>query len=127
MSKAKFSTSSENFSSNGGFVWVSELLDSIPMMSLWDKLLPCRCNTRFSAQVMVRSAIGLMTAGSNNFVDVEKFRGDVLFRRLLDNAVPSQETFRQRLNLLAQKEWMPLIDQMSATLLNKAKLARITM
>lgn len=67
MSKAKFSTSSENFSSNGGFVWVSELLDSIPMMSLWDKLLPCRCNTRFSAQVMVRSAIGLMTAGSNNF------------------------------------------------------------
>lgn len=127
MSKAKLSTSSENFSSNGGFVWVSELLDSIPMMSLWDKLLPCRCNTRFSAQVMVRSAIGLMTAGSNNFVDVEKFRGDVLFRQLVDNAVPSQETFRQRLNLLARKEWMPLIDQMSATLLSKAKLARITM
>lgn len=63
MSMIKFSASFENISSNGGFSFVSGILDSISGMSLWDRLLAVHCNTRFSHQTIVRSAIGLMTAG----------------------------------------------------------------
>ena len=63
MSKINFSTSSKNIPSNGGFSFVSGILDSIPGRSLWDRLLSVRCNTRFSHQGIVRGAIGLMTDG----------------------------------------------------------------
>lgn len=69
----KFSASFENISSNGGFSFVSGILDSIFGMSLWDRLLAVHCNTRFSHQAIVRSAIGLMTAGCCDFADIEKF------------------------------------------------------
>jgi len=127
MSTIKFSTSFENISSNGGFSFVSGILDSISEMSLWNKALPCHCNTRFSHQGIVRGAIGLMTAGCCDFADIEKFSGDAMFRHLTGNEIPSQETFRQRLNQLAASGWMPVVDKIVASLLGKAKLGRTRM
>ena len=58
MSMVRFSASSENISSNGGFSFVSGILDSLPEMSLWDRLLFVRCNTRFFFQGIVHSLSG---------------------------------------------------------------------
>ncbi|MCQ2317279.1 MAG: IS1380 family transposase [Bacteroidales bacterium] len=127
MSMIKFSTSSENISSNGGFSFVSGILDSLPEMSLWDRLLAVRCNTRFPHQGIVRGAIGLMTAGCCDFADIEKFSGDAMFRHLVGKDIPSQETFRQRLNQLALADWMPLVDSVASALLRKARLGRISL
>ena len=123
----KFSTSSENISSNGGFSFVSGILDSIPAMSLWDRLLAVRCNTRFSHQAIVRSAIGLMTAGCCDFADIEKFSGDAMFRHLVGKDISSQETFRQRMNQLAETGWTQVVDSIAAAILRKAGLGRISM
>lgn len=127
MSSIKFSTSSENISSNGGFSFVSGILDSISEMSLWDKLLAVHCNTRFSHQAIVRGAIGLMTAGCCDFADIEKFSGDAMFRHLAGKDIPSQETFRQRMNLLSETNWTPVVDGIVAALLRKASLGRISL
>lgn len=123
----KFSASFENISSNGGFSFVSGILDSISGMSLWDRLLAVHCNTRFSHQTIVRSAIGLMTAGCCDFADIEKFCGDAMFRHLVGQDIPSQETFRQRMNLLSETSWTPVVDGIVAELLRKASLGRISM
>lgn len=127
MSLIKFSTSSENISSNGGFSFVSGILDAIPEMRLWDTLLPCHCNARFSQQGIVRSAIGLMTAGCCDYADVEKLREDALFQHLVAEAIPSQESFRQRLELLGGKAWTSVVDAINTTILHKASLGRIEM
>ena len=127
MSMIKFSASFENISSNGGFSFVSGILDSISGMSLWDRLLAVHCNTRFSHQTIVRSAIGLMTAGCCDFADIEKFCGDAMFRHLVGQDIPSQETFRQRMNLLSETSWTPVVDGIVAELLRKASLGRISM
>jgi len=127
MSLVQFNTSSENISSNGGFSFVSALLDSLSPMTLWDKVLSCHCNTRFSHQSIVRCAIGLMTAGCCDFADIEKFGGDAMFRHLAGKEIPSQETFRQRLNLLSAAAWTPVVDRLNATMLGKAALGRISM
>lgn len=127
MSSIKYSTSSENISSNGGFSFVSGILDSISEMSLWDKLLAVHCNTRFSHQAIVRGAIGLMTAGCCDFADIEKFSGDAMFRHLAGKDIPSQETFRQRMNLLSETNWTPVVDGIVAALLRKASLGRISL
>ena len=127
MSLIKFSTSSENISSNGGFSFVSGILDAIPEMRLWDVMFPCYRNVRFSQQGIVRSAIGLMTAGCCDYADVEKFREDALFQHLVADAIPSQESFRQRLELLGGKAWTSIVDSVNASILHKASLGRIEM
>ena len=71
------------------------------------------CNTRFSHQAIVRGAIALMTAGCRDFADIEKFSGDAMFSHLVGKDVLSQETFRQRLDQLAQTDWTPVTDSFS--------------
>ena len=78
----KFIQSSENINSNGGFSLVCRLLDHNDGMLLWDQVFPARHNSVYSTSVIVRSAIGMMTAGYSNFSDVEKLRSDSLFGML---------------------------------------------
>ena len=96
-------------------------------MSLWDRLLAVRCNTRFPHQGIVRGAIGLMTAGCCDFADIEKFSGDAMFRHLVGKDISSQETFRQRMNQLAETGWTQVVDSIAAAILRKAGLGRISM
>lgn len=127
MSIIKFSTTRENISSNGGLSFVEGLLSSTGVMSLWDTVLPHRCNARFSHQAIVRALVGLLSAGCSNFADIEKFSEDPVFLHLVGESLPSQESFRQRINLLAGANWLPLVDRMASALLRKAKLGRIQM
>lgn len=125
MSSIKFSTSSENISSNGGFSFVYALLNSIPAMKHWDSQFPSYCNAKFSLGALVRSFIAMLAAGCCNFVDIEKLEDDALFKLIVGDAIPSQESLRQRLDSLATKEYNGIIDDAVAFLLRKAPLGEI--
>ena len=103
------------------FFFVFGILDSISEMSLLHNLLAVHCNTRFSHQAIVRGAIGLMTAGCCDFADIKKFSGEAMFRHLVGKDIPSQETFRQRLNQLALIGWTPVVDDMAAPISSRRR------
>ena len=121
----KFTQSSENINSNGGFSLVSRLLDRNEGMSLWDKYLPSRHNSSYSTSVIVRSAIGMMAAGYSNFSDVEKLHSDSLFKMVTGGGCVSQETLRQRLDALAGRKWQDVLDSCVASQLRMAMLTRV--
>ena len=117
----KFTQSSEDINSNGGFSFIGRLLDSNKAMELWDRLLPAKHNSLYTTSTVVKCAVGLMAAGEPDYADIEKFRHDSLFQMLAGGAVPSQETFRQRLDALGEKDWGPLVDACVASQLARAK------
>lgn len=121
----KFMLSSEEINSNGGFSFVKKLLDGNVRMKDWDAELPAARNSCYSTSVIVRSTIGLMTAGNSNYSDVEKFRSDFLFRKVAGGNVPSQETYRQRLDALAEKDWQRILDANVSDQLSRVSLTRI--
>ena len=92
---------SEEINSNSGLSFVKRLLGGNARMKDWDAELPEAANSCYPTSAIVRSTIGLMTAGNSSYADIEKFRYDFLFRRLAGGSVPSQETLRQRLDALA--------------------------
>ncbi|MGI6356771.1 MAG: IS1380 family transposase [Lentisphaeria bacterium] len=116
---------SEEINSNGGLSFVKRLLDGNARMKDWDAELPAAANSCYPTSAIVRSAIGLMTAGNSSYADIEKFRSDFLFRRLAGGSVPSQETFRQRLDALAEKEWQRILDANVSDQLSRIQLTRI--
>jgi hypothetical protein len=94
-------------------------------MKDWDAELPAARNSCYSTSVIVRSTIALMTAGNSNYADIEKFRSDFLFRKVAGGNVPSQETYRQRLNALAEKDWQRILDANVSDQLSRVSLTRI--
>src|SRR5574344_1702043 len=102
LSMIKLMQGSEEINSNGGFSLVKKQLDGNIRMKDWDAELPAAPNSLYPTSAIVRSGIGLMAAGDSGYADIEKFRSDFLFRRLVGGDVPSQETFRQRLDALAE-------------------------
>ncbi len=76
----KFIQSSEEVNSNGGFSFINKLLNGNKGMDCWDSLLPEARNSLYSTSNIFRSLIGIQTAGECGYTDIEKFRGDVLFR-----------------------------------------------
>lgn len=121
----KFMQSSEEINSNGGFSFVKRLLDSNQGMSRWDRELGARANASYSTSCIVRAMVGLMTAGECDFASIDKFRGDRLFRELAGKGLPSEATFRQRLEALALRPWQNSLDICAVQQLAKAKLTRI--
>lgn len=75
----------------------------------------------------MRALVGLLSAGCGNFADIEKFSDDPVFLRPVGEALPSQESFRQCIDLLAGAGWTPLADRMASALLRKARPGRIQM
>jgi len=121
----KFMLSSEEINSNGGFSFVKKRLNGNVRMKDWDAELPAARNSCYSTSVIVRSTIALMTAGNSNYADIEKFRSDFLFRKVAGGNVPSQETYRQRLNALAEKDWQRILDANVSDQLSRVSLTRI--
>ncbi len=78
----KFIQSSEEINSNGGFSFIKKLLDGNCGMPLRDSHLPAARNSRYSTASIVRSLVGIQTAGECDYADVEKFWDDFLFREL---------------------------------------------
>ncbi len=121
----KFMQGSEEVNSNGGFSLVKKQLDGNIRMKDWDSKLPAAPNSLYPTSAIVRSGIGLMAAGDSGYADIEKFRSDFLFRRLVGGDVPSQETFRQRLDALAEGDWRSVLDASVGDLLSRVRLTRI--
>ena len=117
--------SSEEINSNGGFSFVKRMLDSNPAMSLWDLSLGAKANASYSTSGIVRAMVGLMTAGECDYASIDKFRGDRLFRELVNGPLPSEATFRQRQSALALLPWQAPLDACTIRQLVKAKLTRI--
>ena len=71
---------------------------------------------------ILKTAAGLFALGRNDYADVTAFRKDSFFRDCLQlNAVPSEETLRQRLDELALlQELFALIRSGNVELLGKA-------
>ena len=120
----KFIQSSEEINSNGGFSFINKLLNGNKGMACWERLLPAARNSRYSTSAIIRSLIGIQTAGECDYADIEKFRDDFLFRGLACGEVPSQESFRQRLGRLASRrdEWREAVDGCVASQLSSARL-----
>ena len=120
----KFIQSSEEINSNGGFSFINKLLNGNKGMACWERLLPAARNSRYSTSAIIRSLIGIQTAGECDYADIEKFRDDFLFRGLACGEVPSQESFRQRLGRLASRrdEWREAVDGCVASQLAAARL-----
>ena len=123
----KFTQGSEEINSNGGFSFVERLLDSNRAMGLWDVLHPSRPNALYGAGTVIRAMIALMTVGECDYTSIEKYSNDFLFRRLVGTErIPSQETFRQRLEQLARgKGWQGVADECVASQLAQATLTRV--
>ena len=121
----KFMLSSEEINSNGGFSFVKKMLDGNIRMKDWDVELPAARNSSYSTSTIVRSTIGLMTAGNSSYADIEKFRSDFLFRKVAGDKIPSQETYRQRLDALAEKDWQRILDVNVSEQLCRVNLTRI--
>ena len=121
----KFIQSSEEINSNSGFSFINKLLNGNKGMACRERLLPAARNSRYSTSAIIRSLIGILTAGECDYADIEKFRDDFLFRGLVCGDVPSQESFRQRLGRLASRsrdEWREAIDGCVASQLSSARL-----
>jgi len=125
LSMLKFMQGSEEIISNGGFSFVKKLLDSNTGMSQWDLVLGARHNASYSTSGIVRAMVGLMTAGECDYASIGKFRNDWLFRKLSGESVPSEATFRQRLDALAQCPWQASLDACTIQQLAKAELTRV--
>ena len=121
----KLMQGSEEINSNGGFSFVKKQLDGNAHMKDWDAALPAAPNSCYSTSAIVRSAIGLMTAGNSSYADIQKFRSDFLFCRIVGGAAPSQETLRQRLDALAEEDWQDILDANVSDQLSRAQLTRI--
>ncbi|MFM8898942.1 MAG: hypothetical protein ACKOF9_03220, partial [Burkholderiales bacterium] len=66
----------------------------------------------------MRSYLGLLCLGKNDFDAIENFRTDAFFKRSLAlQAVPSSPTLRQRMNAHAQN-WFGLASQLNTALLS---------
>jgi len=121
----KIMQGSEEINSNGGFSFVKRLLDSNEGISQWDQALGAKANASYSTSGIVRSIVGLMASGECDYASIDKFRGDWLFRDLVNGPLPSEATFRQRLGALAQLPWQEPLDACVVPQLEKAKLTRI--
>ena len=123
----KFIQGSEEINSNGGFSFVKKLLDGNSGMPRWDILLPAARNSRYPTSAIVRSLVGIQTAGECDYADVTKFRGDLLFGHLVGDAVPDEATFRQRLDRLAHNgdKWRDAVDSCVAAQIAAARLTPI--
>ena len=121
----KLMQGSEEINSNGGLSFVKRLLDGNARMKDWDAELPAAANSCYPTSAIVRSAIGLMTAGNSSYADIQKFRSDFLFCRIVGGAAPSQETLRQRLDALAEEDWQDILDANVSDQLSRAQPTRI--
>ena len=70
---------------------------------------------------IIKSVVGLFTLGRSNFADISMFRDELSFRLALERErVPSEETLRQRLGLVAKlNSRQTLLDYAMRDLLRK--------
>ena len=104
-----------DLSSHAGLAFVGKYLKSIKINSLVDSAFPVRSGVANSD--ILKSYLGLLCLGKNDFDAIENFRANAFFIRSLGlSNVPSSPTLRQRLDANAP-DWFDLVPQMNQKLL----------
>ena len=96
--------SSQNVNSNAGIFLAKQILDRIPSFAKFDSCQPSlksiACQT-YSNSCVAKAEVALMTLGKTSFCDIAAHQRDDLFADAVGGAIPSEPTFRQRLEYLA--------------------------
>ena len=104
-----------DLSSHAGLALIGQYLKRINVNALIDPAFPVRSGIANSC--IVKSYLGLLCLGKNDFDAIESFRGNAFFMRALGlQAVPSSPTLRQRLDTHAS-DWFELAGQLNQALL----------
>ena len=105
-----------DLSSHAGLAFVGKYLKRINLNALVDPAFPVRSGVANSE--ILKSYLGLLCLGKNDFDAIENFRSDAFFMRALGlRGVPSSPTLRQRLDANASS-WFDLAAQMNQKLLS---------
>jgi hypothetical protein len=104
-----------DLSSHAGLAFIGKYLKAIKINSLIDSAFPVRSGVANSD--ILKSYLGLLCLGKNDFDAIENFRANAFFVRALGLAnVPSSLTLRQRMDANASS-WFDLVPQMNQQLL----------
>lgn len=105
-----------DLSSQAGLALVGQYLKRINLSALVDPKFPVRSGVTNSD--ILRSYLGLLCLGKNDFDAIEAFRIDAFFKRSLGlQNVPSSPTLRQRMNAQAER-WFDLAQELNTALLS---------
>jgi hypothetical protein len=104
-----------DLSNQAGLALIGKYLKHIQLNALVDPAYPVRSGIANSD--ILKSYLGLLCLGKNDFEAIESQRKDTFFARALDlRAVPSSPTLRQRLDTHAAS-WFDLADRINAAVL----------
>ena len=100
----KIAQGKEEITSTGGIVLAGGLLSGLKSLKRMDGMRTGEVKKgQISQSGIMRCAAGLLCLGKTDYADVEPFRQDPLFRQSLAlEKVPSEETYRQRLDALSK-------------------------
>ena len=117
----------EIVNSMAGISLTGEMLRSCPSFSGIDRLrLPKTSRGHVSHGAAVACAVCLAALGQNDYADLEGYAGDPVFVESVGGRLPSQETFRQRIDQLCEAAGLPaLLDDLASELLRGCRPSRV--
>jgi hypothetical protein len=105
-----------DLSSQAGLALVGQYLKRINTNTVVDPKFPVRSGVANSD--IIKSYLGLLCLGKNDFDAIEGFRTDAFFKHSLNvKAVPSSPTLRQRMDAHAP-HWFDLVSDLNSALLS---------
>lgn len=106
-----------DLTSNAGLALVGQYTKRLGINALVDRKFPVAVGGIPNSDIL-KSYLGLLVQGKNDFDAIEEFRGDAFFTRALDvSTVPSCSTLRQRMDTHAAS-WFELAAQFNLALLS---------
>jgi len=108
---------SYNLTSTAGLALVGQYMKRLGVQAKVDRKFPVAAGGIANADI-IKSYLGLLVQGKNDFEAIEAFRGDSFFTQALDvNTVPSCSTLRQRIDTHANA-WFELASEFNYALLS---------
>ena len=106
-----------DLTSNAGLALVGQYMKRLGISARVDRKFPVGVGGISNSDIL-KSYLGLLVQGKNDFDAIEEFRGDDFFTRSLDvGVVPSSSTMRQRMDTHAPS-WFELASEFNLALLS---------
>jgi hypothetical protein len=106
-----------DLTSNAGLALVGQYIKRLGVCSLVDRKFPVGVGGIANSDIL-KSYLGLLVQGKNDFDAIEEFRGDEFFTRALGvGTVASSSTLRQRMDTHASS-WFELAEEFNLALLS---------
>lgn len=106
-----------DLTSNAGLALAGQYIKRVGISKRVDRKFPVGVGGIANSDIL-KSYLGLLVQGKNDFDAIEAFRGDDFFKRSLGiGAVPSSPTLRQRMNTQAAS-WFDLVGEINEALLS---------